>query len=179
MMVCVALLRGINVGRARRIAMAELRELFEDFGYHDVRTLLNSGNVFFRAAGRSPGKLASSIEAAIAERFGFRARVLVLAAEDLASVVADNPLPTAGKDPSRFLVAFVDSSATLDSARALLGESWHPEAVAIGPLAAYLWCANGIIASRLLRAFTRATGDAATTRNWTTVLKLQTASCAR
>jgi len=47
MTVCVALLRGINVGKAKRIAMADLRALIEGLGYTDVRTLLNSGNVVF------------------------------------------------------------------------------------------------------------------------------------
>ncbi|HSD71146.1 MAG TPA: DUF1697 domain-containing protein, partial [Thermoanaerobaculia bacterium] len=40
----VALIRGINVGRAKRVAMADLRALVGDLGYGDVRTLLNSGN---------------------------------------------------------------------------------------------------------------------------------------
>jgi hypothetical protein len=39
----IALLRGINVGRAKRIAMADLRGLFVDLGHKNVRTLLNSG----------------------------------------------------------------------------------------------------------------------------------------
>ena len=45
----VALLRGINVGKAKRIAMADLRALVESLGYSDVRTLLNSGNIVFVA----------------------------------------------------------------------------------------------------------------------------------
>lgn len=44
----VALLRGINnIRAARRVAMADLRVLFEGLGFRDVRTLLNSGNVVF------------------------------------------------------------------------------------------------------------------------------------
>ena len=35
----VALFRGINVGRAKRVAMAELRALVEGLGYGDVRSL--------------------------------------------------------------------------------------------------------------------------------------------
>ena len=45
----VALLRGINVGKAKRIAMADLKTLMERLGYREVRTLLNSGNVVFTA----------------------------------------------------------------------------------------------------------------------------------
>lgn len=40
---CVALLRGINVGRAKRVSMAELRSLVADLGCTGVQTLLNSG----------------------------------------------------------------------------------------------------------------------------------------
>jgi hypothetical protein len=55
---CIALLRGINVGRAKRIAMADLRGLFVDLGHKEVRTLLNSGNVLFQCARPNTGKLA-------------------------------------------------------------------------------------------------------------------------
>src|SRR5204863_1567267 len=48
----VALLRGINVGTAKRVAMADLRQLMTGLGYSDVRTLLNSGNVVFTAPPR-------------------------------------------------------------------------------------------------------------------------------
>jgi uncharacterized protein (DUF1697 family) len=40
----VALIRGINVGKAKRLAMADLRALLGRLGYRDARTLLNSGN---------------------------------------------------------------------------------------------------------------------------------------
>ena len=43
----VALFRGINVGKANRIAMADFRELLTSLGYTDVKTLLNSGNAVF------------------------------------------------------------------------------------------------------------------------------------
>ena len=44
----VALLRGVNnAGNSPRVAMEDLRELFEQMGFRDVRTLLNSGNVVF------------------------------------------------------------------------------------------------------------------------------------
>ena len=43
----VALLRGINVGRNKRVAMSELRDLLTGLGYADVKTLLQSGNAVF------------------------------------------------------------------------------------------------------------------------------------
>jgi uncharacterized protein (DUF1697 family) len=173
---CIALLRGINVGRAKRVAMADLRSLLEGLGFSEVRTLLNSGNAVFHAARPNTAKIASAIEAAIQSRFGFAVAVTVATARELNAIVAENPLPQAAADPSKFLVAFAANAAALEGARSLLVQAWAPESVAIGSKAAYLWCPHGIIESRVLPAFSRATANAATTRNWATVLKLQAAA---
>jgi uncharacterized protein (DUF1697 family) len=172
----VALLRGINVGRAKRIPMAELRSLLGELGYLDARTLLNSGNALFHAPGLAEPEVAprigGQIEAAIVRRFGFAVRVVVLAGQQLSEIVADDPLLPVATDPSKHMVAFVADLATLARARALLSASWAPDALAVGRQAAYLWCAQGVIASRLMQAFARATGEDATVRNWATVQKL-------
>ena len=171
----IALLRGINVGRAKRIAMADLRGVIEDLGFSDVRTLLNSGNAVFEGAPAGNREVASALEAAISSRFGFAVPVVVVSGDELNIIIAENPLPHAGSDPAKLLVAFVNRTAALRRAKVLLEERWEPEAVAIGSKAAYLWCADGIIRSRLAKALTRVTGEAATMRNWATVLKLQRA----
>lgn len=172
---CAALLRGINVGRAKRIAMADLRSLIEGLGFTDVRTLLNSGNVVFQASRPNVVRVASAVEAAIHGKFGFSAAVVVVTAQELDVIVAENRRTEHARDPSKFLVAFVASTATLAKARPLCERSWAPDAIDIGTKAAYLWCANGIIESKLMQSFARATAESATTRNWATVLKLQAA----
>ena len=45
----IALWRGINVGKAKRLAMADLKALLAELGATDVATLLNSGNAVFDA----------------------------------------------------------------------------------------------------------------------------------
>jgi uncharacterized protein (DUF1697 family) len=82
----------------------------------------------------------------------------------------DNRLPgsSAGSVPAR-----TAESDAFSKAKELLSQAWEPEGLAIGSRAAYLWCANGIIESRVAKAFTKATRETATTRNWATVLKLQ------
>lgn len=70
----VALLRGINVGGGNKVAMAQLKELFEALGYRGVATYINSGNVLFDA--KAP-VAAAEVEAAFEDRFGFRAPILV------------------------------------------------------------------------------------------------------
>ena len=168
----VALLRGINVGRAKRVAMADLRSLVSGLGYRDVATVLNSGNVLLTAPGVAPGDAAAAIEGALAARLGVRARVTVLRAEELAAAVADNPLQGLATDPSRLLVAFLQSPADRSRVEPLLAEDWSPEALALGRRVAYVWCPAGVLASRLHEAVGRALGDAVTTRNWATVTRL-------
>jgi uncharacterized protein (DUF1697 family) len=168
----VALLRGINVGRAKRVAMAELRALVEGLGYRGVRTLLNSGNVVFTAPRTTPAAAAARIEAALAERLGIASRVTALAAEELAAAVAGNPLVTGDRDPSRLLVAVLADPEGLRLLAPLTEEDWHPEALALGTRVAYLWCPAGVLESRLPNAIGRALGDAVTTRNWATMTKL-------
>jgi len=168
----IALIRGINVGRAKRVAMADLRALVEALGYTDVRTLLNSGNVVFTAPRAAQGNAAARIEKALAAKLGVSARITVLSAAELAAVVAENPLGKITTDPSRFLVCVLADPADRSKLKPLLKMDWGKDVLAIGARVAYVWCADGILASRLLVAVSRLLGDAVTSRNWATVTKL-------
>jgi uncharacterized protein (DUF1697 family) len=173
---CIALIRGINVGRGKRVAMADLRDMMLDLGHTNVRTLLNSGNVLFQSKRPNVAKLAASIEAAINAACGFSAAVTVITAQELDRIVHENPLLHVADDHARHLVAFVTHSKHLASLRPMLKESWTPDALAITERVAYLWCATGLLDSKFLQAFSRKAGATVTTRNWTTVLKLQAAA---
>ncbi len=152
--------------------MADLRALLESLGYVDVRTLLNSGNAVFAAPGMRPADAAARIESAMTTRLGVSARVLVLSAQQMTRVVDDNLLTDVATDPSRLLVTvYVDESAR-NRLDVLAGVDHAPEILAIGARAAYIWCADGILASRLVERTGRLLGDAATTRNWSTITKL-------
>ena len=168
----VALLRGINVGRAKRISMGDLRELFVELGYSNVKTLLNSGNIVFTASARNRGEQATRIERAIAERLGVTTRVVVLSAGEVAEALRENPLEAVATDPSRLLFLALRDSAVIAQLKPLLKEKWEPEALALGTCVAYLWCARGIRDSPLWIAVHRAIGDAGTARNRTTMTKL-------
>ena len=169
----VGLLRGINVGRAKRVAMADLRALVEGLGYRDVRTLLNSGNVVFTAPRTAPHAAAARIEKALAAGLGVSSRVTVLSAAEVAASVAECPLLDIANDPSRLLVAFLRDPADRSKVEPLLRQDWGPEALAVGTRVAYLWCPDGMLDGRLAEAVGRALGDGVTTRNWATVRKLR------
>jgi uncharacterized protein (DUF1697 family) len=168
----IALLRGINVGKAKRVAMAELREIVAGLGHANVRTLLNSGNVVFDHPRKLSSSSAAAIRDALETRTGVRSEVTLVAAADLATIVVENPLVGMITDPARCLVAFPATLADLKRTATLAEGDRSPERFAIGSRAAYLWCPPGILESRLIKDFGRLIGDAVTTRNWATVLKL-------
>ena len=168
----IALLRGVNVGKAKRVPMADFRVLLAALGYANVATLLNSGNAVFRAESGTSGKHATAIAAAIARKLKFEVPVIVKSANDLAAIVAKNPFAVDAAGRSRFLVAFAQERKALSGLAAIEPLVQPPEGFAIGRHAAYLHCANGILESKAGAALLGKGGRAVTTRNLATTLKL-------
>jgi uncharacterized protein (DUF1697 family) len=168
-----ALFRGINVGKAKRIAMADLRELLGRLGYTNVATLLNSGNAVFTAAKAPNAKLAARIRAAVLEVLRVDAHVVVKSDDEIAAIVKGNALGKIATEPSRLLVVMTDDDASLVSVKPLARQLWGEEAVHVGKQAAYLWCANGILESPAAAALLGQLGNTQTTRNWATLGKIQ------
>jgi len=73
----VVLLRGVNVGKANRVPMADFRSLLEAQGFTGVRTLLNSGNAVFDAVGGTPPAHAKAVRAALEEKLDVSVPVVV------------------------------------------------------------------------------------------------------
>lgn len=170
----VALLRGVNVGKSKRVPMAEFRTLLSGLGYTDVVTLLNSGNAVFRAPRGTPAALAADIAAVLAAEMKVEVPVIVKSARELAAIVSQCPITAKPADHSRFLVAFVQAPKSLPGLAALESLVEPPEQFAIGSQAAYLLCSPGILQSKAGAALLGKAGQSATTRNWATVLKLRT-----
>ena len=168
----VALWRGINVGKAKRFAMADLRALLATLGYINVRTLLNSGNAVFDAPAKGAAAHASLIRRVVAEQLGADALVVVKSAEEIAAAIAGNRLGIGATDPSRLLVAFTQDAKSLAALGNLAATQWGDEAIHVGKDAAYVWCANGILESKMGAALLRNLATTGTTRNWATLEKI-------
>ncbi len=172
----VALLRGINVGRGNRVAMADLRQVAESLGWRDVATIQATGNLIFKGPrARSQAvtrRLADRLQKALLDQLGVVTRVVVFTAAEVDTIIREQPLGARADSSSRLLVAaYVDPGARRQL-ETLLPEEWAPEALALGTHAAYLWCPNGILASPLAAAVARVTGSGLTSRNWATWMKL-------
>lgn len=174
----VAFLRGVNVGRAKRVPMAEFRELLLDLGYTEVRTLLNSGNAVFDAPKAGLGsearsrRLAKEIREALVNRLEVDVAVIVKSAADLHAIREENAFADVVKDHSRLLVAMTASAADLAELEPVAALATRPDRMHVGMHAAYLWCPNGILESAAAEALLGKAGRLATTRSWATMRKI-------
>lgn len=172
----VLLLRGINLGPTTQVAMSDLRELVAGLGYTDVRTHLRSGNVVLAGGDATSDEISPTVEQAIADRLGMDVRVIVRDRDELAAVIAGNPMPDeAAAEPARFLVTFLDGTPDTTRVDAVDRDAFLPDRFAIRGREIYQWCPNGVSKSPLTQAFwaKQQLGVDGTARNWNTVIALR------
>jgi uncharacterized protein (DUF1697 family) len=88
----ISILRGINVSGQKKIIMADLVKLYEDLGFTDVKTYIQSGNVVFNSTKKvSNSMLVKQIETKINEIYGFLVPVIIRTVDDLSKIIASNP----------------------------------------------------------------------------------------
>ena len=165
----VALLRGVNVGGAGRLPMAEFRAMLEGMGLGAVRTYIQSGNAVFDSD-RSAVALEAAIRDAVAGRFGFAPETFVLSAEEVAAALTDHPFADA--DPKFVHVCFLRETPAPDEAAlralALPGDGWH-----IGPCRFTLHAPGGYGTSKLAERLPRHLPQPMTARNLRTLVALR------
>ena len=166
----VALLRGINVGGNRRVAMAELRAWLVELGFTRVRTYVQSGNVVFESK-LPQARLAAAIEEKMEQKAGFAVRVVVRSAEELRRVLTSNPfVKRPGTEAAKLHVTFLAEKPAAAARQKLLGLPRGEDDLEIIESEMFLHCANGYGTSKLANnILEKAGGIAATTRNWRTV----------
>jgi uncharacterized protein (DUF1697 family) len=168
----VVLLRGINVGRGNRIAMPALRELFERAGFDGVRTYVQSGNVVL-SSDVSPAELEREAERLVAERFGFDVDVIARTRDELAAVVARNPLGDVAVEPKRYQVSFLERELEPERVAELEAAAAPTERLVALGRELYAWHPDGVARSRLWAKLAgTGLGVKATARNWNTVTTL-------
>lgn len=168
----VLLLRGINLGPTRRVPMADLRSLLTEAGYGDVRTYVQSGNVVLSAEAE-PEQLEADAGRLIAERFGFDVPVVARSRDELAAVVALNPLADVATNPKRYQVSFLSAELPSEVVAKLEAAAAGEERLVAHGRELYAWHPDGVARSKLWNAVAgQGLGVVATARNWTTVTTL-------
>lgn len=113
----LALLRGINVGGNNIIRMTDLMACFEQMGFADVATYIQSGNILFRAGKQDRAELTDKIQRVLSDTFHYNSRAVVITHRQLKRVVEDAPRQF-GKDAAlyRYDVIFLKDPLTAKAA---------------------------------------------------------------
>jgi uncharacterized protein (DUF1697 family) len=167
----VALLRGVNLGPSKKVAMADLRALVEDLGGDAVKTHLNSGNVLFKSS-TSASKLENDISAAIERRLRMDVKVVVRSAGQLDAVVKNNPFVKKKFDIKQLAAVFLGAKPPAAKVGSLTPDAYKPNEYVIGDKVIYIRQPNGF-AGTTLPDWHKVLGVTATARNWTVVTKLR------
>lgn len=170
-----ALLRGVNIGPRAKVPMAELREVVQGLGHHDVRTYLNSGNVVFTCLPADEAELAAELQEALERRLGFPVACLVRGGGYLREVVTANPFAEQATTGKVVHATFLSRPLEAERLAAVPAADFLPEEYAVGDRVLYLHLPGGMGRSKLAEVLSRSsvlTDVVATTRNWNTVTKL-------
>lgn len=172
----VALLRGINVGRGPRLAMASWASTLTAHGCQRVRTVIQSGNAVFDTPIHDRDAIAALVAAGLRERHGLDVGVVVKTSADIEAVLADNPYASfSAAAPTRLLVGFAQQASAWSALGNLAALVTPPNAFALGTQAAWAWCPEGTLQNPAAAVLVGRKGRAVTTRNFATVQAIATA----
>jgi uncharacterized protein (DUF1697 family) len=168
----VVLLRGVNVGGRNKLAMPALRAALEQAGMEDVTTYVQSGNVVLDSAAE-PDALARACEAVIAERFDMQVAAVVRTRDELAAVVAHDPLGGVADSQKLYQVTFCAKEPDEQALAKVAERAVDGERIVARGREIYAWFPHGVGRSKLAAQLGRQDlGVVATARNWTTVTRL-------
>ncbi|MFN8012752.1 MAG: DUF1697 domain-containing protein [Holophagaceae bacterium] len=170
----LALLRGINVGGKHLLPMKDLAAMFEAAGASEVRTLIQSGNVVYKADAELAQKIPSVVEAGIRKHFGFDAPVVARSGEAVAAAMDASPFRARGVPEDVLHLMFLKDAPTEDRVKALGTSPFLPDDFALDGDVVHLHLPNGVGRTKLTSAwFDGRLKTVGTLRNWATMTKLR------
>jgi|SRR5579863_1264368 len=170
----ISLIRGINVGGHKQVKMDRLQAMFEVLGFEQVRTYIQSGNVVFKAAKRSPAELSKKIEEEILAEFGFPASVMTRTPQELRTAIQKNPfLKECKSDPAKVHIAFLSEPPKAEAVEKVGALATQGEQLRHSGREIYLYYRDGMGRAKLTGSVLEKTlSVTATARNWNTVNRL-------
>ena len=139
-----AFLRGINLGRQRRISSPELRSLFEALGFQGVATFRTSGNVIFETGQEPAAKLTGRIEKALAESLGYDVAIFLRTASQIREIAGHDPFPASltGASKGKLQVMLLPAKPAPSTRKAVLAAATEEDRLAFGDRELY-WLPSG------------------------------------
>ena len=169
----IALLRGINVGGNTMIKMSDLKSCFEELGFKNVVSYVNSGNLAFDSAKTPEKKLAEKIEKAVEKINNKNVQVMVRAQSSIRDVIEHNPFVGQYENHKQMHVLFMTDEIPAEKHDEILSWQTAQERITIRGREIYALLLGGVAESLIGRGLLeRKLRMPMTARNWRTVEKL-------
>ena len=170
----LALLRGINVSGHNMIKMDALKTILENAGFQNVRTYIQSGNVFVDSEEEHGASVGFKIKQEIFKELGLEVPVVVIGKEDLESCFKNNSyLKEKECDTKKLYVAFISKELSSGALNDLKISQFKPDEATIDKSRIYIKYAVGAGKTRLDQKYIeKKLNLVATIRNWNTVSTL-------
>jgi len=170
MKIYIALLRGINVSGHKKILMADLRNLLEKYGFQNVKTYIQSGNVVCSSSEKKE-VVSKIISEAILKKYGWEVPVLVLTSTEIKSAFDNCPFSEEKKEKSYFIL--LKSKSSTETVIETSKLSSPNEEFVITDTCVYIYYSLGAGKAKLgINFFERKLKVKATARNFRTMKKL-------
>ena len=169
----LVLLRGINVSGHNMMKMEALKTMLENIGFQNVRTYLQSGNVFVDSE-EDAAKVGFMIKQEIFKVFGHEVPTIVITKEDLELCFANNSfLKEKDVDTKKLYVAFVSTLLKKENINDLKISQFKPDEASIDDNRIFIKYAVGAGKTRFDQKYIeKKLNVTATIRNWNTVTNL-------
>ncbi|SHL72718.1 DUF1697 domain-containing protein [Flavobacterium saccharophilum] len=170
----LALLRGINVSGHNMMKMEALKTMLENIGFTNVRTYLQSGNVFVDSEEESASKVGFMIKQEIFKVFGHEVPTIVITKEDLELCFKNSPyLKEKDIDTKKLYVAFASTELKKENINDLKISQFKPDEASIDGNRIFIKYAVGAGKTRLEGKYIeKKLNVIVTMRNWNTVTNL-------
>lgn len=171
----ISILRGINVSGQKKILMADLKVLYEDLKFKDVKTYIQSGNVIFKCSQKlSDEKLSNKIEEAIFKKYDFHVPVIIRSENEMKQIISANPfLKEKNIDEKKLHITFLSAIPSEENAMSIQSMDFSPDRFIMRNKEIYLSIPASYGETKISNAFfEKKLKVKATTRNWNTVNKL-------
>ncbi len=164
------LLRGINVGGKRKVKMEDLRSIYIDLGFKEVKSYIQSGNIVFKSdVDLIIEKTEKTISKSLVSKFGFEISAILISAERFIHIFDSNPF--INHDPKVLFVTIFNKLPVDFNLETLKQEN---EDYALTENCIYLKTPNGYRNTKLQNSvLEKKLQVTATTRNWKTMAKLR------
>jgi uncharacterized protein (DUF1697 family) len=170
----LALLRGINVSGHNMIKMDTLKNLLENAGFQNVRTYIQTGNVFIDSEEDQAASVGFKIKQEIFKVLGLDVPVVMISKSDLQACFTNNSFAMEKEcDFKKLYVAFVSKELQGSAINDLKISQFKPDEAQIDGNRIYIKYAIGAGNTRLDQKYIeKKLNLIATIRNWNTVINL-------